>query len=851
MSGIQTGIELNDQFSSILYGIINAVNMAVASMEDMQQTMNSNIDTSGIQAVRDELNAATAAVDELNAAMQNQEVINTDPVIQPQTPEPVEAPVVPEQARAPPITWDTDNLNVFTGTGIERFQQEVQSTNNMLNTLNQTQAEIQQTASTMDILPDSAIQDINSIGQRIQAVQNKIEQIEQNPINFGSDAANAELEQLRSQLNRAIEEQNDLNQAMQNMDISAANDAYLRLSSTIGNTERYIRDNVDEQGRFNQEISEGTSEADRLMDTIKGAVAAYASLQTIGNALNISDELTQTTSRLNMMNDGLQTTDELVNMVYAAAQDARGSFADMADVVARFGNNAGDAFGSSEEIVAFANLVQKQMTIAGASTNEASNAMLQLSQALGSGVLRGDELNSIFEQAPNLIQNIADYLDVPIGKIREMASEGELSADVVKNAIFDAAGDINAAFEEMPMTWGQIWQSMQNTALMTFRPILQRLNEIANSEAFQTFVSGALSALAVLADAVLNVFDLLANVASFVAENWSIIRPIILGIAAAFAIYTAALIAYNTVQAITNALKTIAAFRESTHAAAVMLSTGATFAQTAAQYGLNAALAACPLTWIIVAIIAIIALLYAAVAAVNHFAGTSISATGIIAGAIATLAAFIYNKFVMIWNFVAAFIEFLVNVWQNPQYAIQAFAVNVATAFLSFLLACVTGTQSAVGVIVGLWYAFVQIVQNIVIAIYNFFASGIEAVVNGWNSGVYAVKSALVGMATGALQVASSIASSMGSAASAIANMFISAANTAISAINSIIDTLNAIPGVDIGHINTISTVSWDGGASKIEDTTGNLQNMLGDAPETWTAQRQLWERTGADPNQL
>lgn len=168
---------------------------------------------------------------------------------------------------------------------------------------------------------------------------------------------------------------------------------------------------------------------------LKNAVTAYISIQSVGKALDISDELTTTTARLNMMNDGVQTTEELVNMVYAAAQDARGSFGDMADVVARFGNNAKDAFGSSEEVVAFADLVQKQMTIAGASTTEASNAMLQLSQALGSGVLRGDELNSIFEQAPNLIQSIADYLDVPIGQIREMASEGELSADVVKAAI--------------------------------------------------------------------------------------------------------------------------------------------------------------------------------------------------------------------------------------------------------------------------------------------------------------------------------------------------------------------------------------------------------------------------------
>lgn len=311
------------------------------------------------------------------------------------------------------------------------------------------------------------------------------------------------------------------------------------LNNAVGNTGDSINDNIHEQEQFNQEISAGTQQANELTNTIKRAVAAYVSIQSVGKALNISDELVQTTSRLNMMNDGVQTTAELVNMVYAAAQDARGSFSQMADVVARFGNNAKDAFSSSEEVVAFADLIQKQMTIAGASTQEAANAELQLSQALGSGVLRGDELNSIFEQAPNLIQNIADYLDVPIGKIREMAADGELSADVVKAAIFSAADDINSKFNEMPMTWGQIWQSMQNTALIAFQPVLQRLNDLANSEAFQTFIQGAIEAMATLANILLNVFELVGTVGGFIADNWSVISPIIYGVIAALAVYAA------------------------------------------------------------------------------------------------------------------------------------------------------------------------------------------------------------------------------------------------------------------------------------------------------------------------
>ena len=225
-------------------------------------------------------------------------------------------------------------------------------------------------------------------------------------------------------------------------------------ATQMSNVSSSINEAEAEQQSFNNSVNSGSSAMGGLVGKAIALASAYMG---IGKLMNMSDELTLTTARLDMMNDKVQTTPELLNMVYQSAQNARGSLTDMADVVARFGNNAKDAFSSSREVVDFANLVQKQMTIAGAGTQEASNAMLQLSQALGSGVLRGDELNSIFEQAPNLIQSVATYMDVPIGKIREMAQEGKLSAAIVKNAIFADADNINAKFEQMPMTWGQIW----------------------------------------------------------------------------------------------------------------------------------------------------------------------------------------------------------------------------------------------------------------------------------------------------------------------------------------------------------------------------------------------------------
>lgn len=717
MSSIQTGIELNDQFSGVLNNIISSVNLAVSAMYDMQQSMNADIDTSSLEGARDEINQATAAIEAMNQAASrqtapdiappvvdggNQEPISVpvDPVLPDhlvENPEPIRPEIQPNAPPDPepveiPVTWNTDGVDVFTGTGVERFQQEVQSANDMLNTLNTTQARISQTAQGMDILPDAAVQDMNTMQQRLSAIQQRIQQIENNPVNVGADNANAELEQLRMQLNQAIQGQNSLNQAMQNMDVSAANDAYLRLSQTVGNTERYIRDNVDEQGRFNQEISAGTQQANELTNTIKRAVAAYISIQSVGKALNISDELVQTTSRLNMMNDGVQTTAELVNMVYAAAQDARGSFSQMADVVARFGNNAKDAFSSSEEVVAFADLIQKQMTIAGASTQEAANAELQLSQALGSGVLRGDELNSIFEQAPNLIQNIADYLDVPIGKIREMAADGELSADVVKAAIFSAADDINSKFNEMPMTWGQIWQSMQNTALIAFQPVLQRLNDLANSEAFQTFIQGAIEAMATLANILLNIFELVGTVGGFIADNWSVISPIIYGVIAALAVYAAYLGIVKGIEIASAAATAIHSVAMSAKIGVMAALTGQTMAATAAQMGYNGALYACPVVWIIVLIIALIAVIMAVCSAIAKMTGIANSGFGVITGGVNVVIQFfknlgltVANIALGIGNAIAALASNMMTAFHNAICSIQSWFYNLLSTALSVI----------------------------------------------------------------------------------------------------------------------------------------------------------------------
>lgn len=683
MASISASVELYDRMSAPLMSIMNAMNMTISSMRDMQSTMGTDMDTSSLDAATQAANQAQAAMEALNQSMhtdsQTPGTGGSEPTPTPST-DPVQVPV----------EWVTNDLDVFSNSGIDRFEQEVTVTNQMLTTLSDRQNQIAQNAAGTDIFSDSAMQDINSMGQRIQAVQQRIQQIENNPVNLGTDTANAELEELRSQLNQALQAQEALNQAVDNMDVSAANVAYNQLSSTVASTERYIRDNADAQGNLNQQIQAGVNTSNELVDTVKRLALAYLSMQSVQKVLDVSDELAMTTARLNTMNqafneiNGTATeTDTIVKQIYASAQNARGSFGDMAAVVAKFGNNARDAFASQDEVIAFANLIQKQMTIAGASTQEASNAMLQLSQALGSGVLRGDELNSIFEQAPNLIQSIADYLDVPIGKIREMAQDGQLTADTVKAAIFSSAEDINAKFEAMPMTWGQVWTSFQNSALMAFQPVLDKVNELANNDQFQGFVENAIGLLAQLAVYVLDFFNTLASIGAFISDNWSIIAPIVYGV-------IAALIAYAAISGIVAAVNGVMALSASVHAAAEAMQAGATFTATAAQYGLNAALMACPLTWIILLIIAVIAAIFAVCNAIAKMTGVANSGFGVITGGINVVIQFFKNLGLSVANIALGIGNAIAALASNMMTAFHNAICNVQSWFYNLLSTALT-----------------------------------------------------------------------------------------------------------------------------------------------------------------
>lgn len=386
-------------------------------------------------------------------------------------------------------------------------------------------------------------------------------------------------------------------------------------------------------GRMAQTTNQGSS----LLAVVRNLAGAFLGIQTVQWLVGTSDQLTQINARLEMITGSAEAAAEANEQIYQAAMRARGSYTDMADLVSQLGTLAPDAFSDTGEIVAFAEQLQKQMALSGTSTMAAQAAMLQLTQGLSSGALRGEELNSVLEQTPMIAQTIADYLGMTTGEMRELASEGGLTAEVVKNAVIGAAEETNAAFEQMPMTWGQVWNLMQNMAIRALNPVLSGIN--------------------------------------FLANNIEIIGPLVLGLGAAFAVF---MLAANW----TN------------------ICTAATTGLTSAQAALGAVMAT---AWgpPLIAIILIITAIYTLTAAVNHFAGTSVSATGIIAGAFLTLFAFVANGAILGINTFAAFGNFVGNVFNNPVAAVKILFLDMATTILGYVSNVAHGIEDLVNAIPG------------------------------------------------------------------------------------------------------------------------------------------------------
>ena len=461
--------------------------------------------------------------------------------------------------------------------------------------------------------------------------------------------------------------------------------------------------------RLQEQENMAQSVTNSLTSSVLRLVASYVSIQGLKKAVDLSDSLVSMRARLDRMNDGLQTTQELETMIYQSAQRSRGSFTDTMDLVSQLGTMAGDAFSSSKEIVQFAEQLNKQLVLSGASGSSAQAAILQLEQGLASGVLRGDELNSVMEQAPALAKSIADYMQVSVGELREMGSQGQITADIVKNALFDAAQKTNAEFEKTPMTWAQVWTVASNTAIRALDPLLTAINWVAN--------------------------------------NLDVAIPLVISLGAAFGVL---LIAANWTNILATATKTAASM----------------------QAFYNAVMAANPIALTASAVLVLVAVLYGGVAAFNKLTGSSISATGLITGAFTTMGAFILNgTLVPLQNGFAAFVNFLANVFNNPLAAIKIAFYDMAITVMQYLQNIAQGLEGLLNKIPGVTVDLTSGVNATVTKLqrdrkYEKWASGYTEVVKPWknfdlgksyksgyNWGANLGKSGLMGTGTGNLEI--------------------------------------------------------------------------------------------------
>ncbi|HAT6800107.1 tape measure protein [Clostridioides difficile] len=500
----------------------------------------------------------------------------------------------------------------------------------------------------------------------------------------------------------------------------------------------------EQQRKFNEEVDKGVGSTDRLLGNVKRLATTYLGLKTLGGLGGLSDQMTSTNARLAMINDGQLSDGGLNKMIFQSAERSRASYLDTAQIVSRIGMNAGSAFSSTREIVSFAEQLNKKFIIAGASTQEMNSALLQLTQGLGSGVLRGEELNAVFESAPNIIRSIADYLDVDIGKIRGMASEGMLTADIVKNSLLAAAEQTNAEFEKMPYTFNQIWTSIKNNAIMIFGVIQKKIEQSMSSKGFRTFIDNLIDTLYILGAVGFDIFNgfitllsspvfqgfanmmlvsigivvqgfgwlltTVGSVVNFIAQGWSIIQPLLITSIVLWGLYKAAILAGAIVTAIQVGWTALQAFWTNLLNGSLLTNIMMSIAAAIATDALSGSmiLLITTITIVVTVIALVIAAVFVGIAIFNHFARTSISAIGAVAGAISVAAAFIGNLFIatgnlmidivaLIYNTLAGFAEFFANFLDDPIGSVIRAVSGMANAVLGIIRSIASAFDTVFG----------------------------------------------------------------------------------------------------------------------------------------------------------
>ena len=458
-------------------------------------------------------------------------------------------------------------------------------------------------------------------------------------------------------INRAVQGTNRLLKAM---DAVGASKLDINLQRQLKVARDAVQATEKELEKLVQKMERADNASSRMMTGIKGMIASLAAGFTVKFVVEQTDLYANNQARLGLINDGLQTQAELQQKIYAAAQRSRGEYNAMVDSVAKLGLLAGDAFGSNNEMIAFTEQLNKAFTISGATTEQRNAAMLQLTQAMAAGKLQGDEYVSIMENAPMVIDAISKYTGKTKGELKELSSEGYITADIIKNALFAASDDINTKFEQMPKTFGSVWTQIANFSTMKFGGLMERINGFLNSSTGAAMVSGITAGIALIADGITWIIDLVQMGGDFVAQNWGIIQPVLMGITAALLFWGATLIP--------GMIAKLWAM-----APALWAQVPPVMAQAAAWLAVH---------WPILAVgiaIAGVGLI------LNHFGITADQVIGFVVGLFYGLGAAVWNVVALMVNPFIMFAEFISNVFSHPLYSAKKLFVDFASGVLNIL----------------------------------------------------------------------------------------------------------------------------------------------------------------------
>ncbi len=493
--------------------------------------------------------------------------------------------------------------------------------------------------------------------------------------------------------------------------MSTASNTLQRLGDAAENTASRIRNSIPPALR---EINSAGSGLGRVVDRLKdmagtitgvglGNMLANYAIQAVdavaalpGQLVGMAAGYGSIQARMALLVGSQQKVAEMNEAIYQSALRSHGSFDAMADAVTKIGMTAREAFPDPSEVVPFMEGIQKLFVIGGTDQARQQDALLQLTQALGSGKLQGDEFRSIAEAAPLIEQMVAKYLGVSQGALKELSSQGLITADVLKNAILSNSDVINEQFKAMPITFDNAMQDIANVAYKSFTPVFEEINNLFNSDAFKEFVTMVSAAMPIIANEVLYVIRGIVNNVKWLFNTLNqysdVIKTALLvagGVIALFGLQAA--VAYG-----------IAAAGAMAHAVSSAIETGAILAMILAQEGFNAALYACPLTWIIGLVILLAVAFWAAIEVVNYFAGTSISAVGVVAAVFAWLFTHIVNLIKFGINRFINFANFLRSVFNDPLAATYNLFADIWNGIVDLVAAAVNSVIDLVNAVPGM-----------------------------------------------------------------------------------------------------------------------------------------------------